>query len=285
MSKLTTTLALLVLAAILTVSASIIKDEGKAPYYKTVEGALKAADTDQLVLVKFETDWCIWCKVMDTGVFAKPKAIDFFSNKVILAKVDAEKDTIPAQKYKISGYPTSVLMDKQGKEIDRIIGYLPADEYIQTVEDYANGIGTLDDMLHTAEQGSDRALFYDIGTKYKYSGRSKEAETWFNKVIASGQPTDSMSGESRIAIADMYRRAEEYDHSLASFEQIASDFKTGMFAETADIYRGIVLKAKGDTASAIAAFEEFTVKYPESEDVEYANEQIDKLKKTPGEGI
>ena len=215
---------------------------------------------------------------MDTGVFAHNVAIEFFSNEAVLAKIDAEEDSLPAQKYAVSGYPTSVLMNKKGEEIDRIIGYLPAEEFIQTLVDYSNGIGTLEDMLNRAKDSDDRTLMYDIATRYKYSGRPVPAEEWYGKIIALGEPTDSMSGESRMAVADMYRRAEDYEKSLTAFAAIVSDFKSGRFAETADIYRGIVYRAKGDTAAAIAAFEEFTVKYPDSEDVDYANKQINRLK-------
>ena len=285
MKKTGTITILLILAVAVVLSAALMKDDGKAAYYTALDEALAAAKPDQLVVAKFETDWCIWCKVMDTGVFAKPQAIDFFKNDMVLAKIDAEKDTVVAQKYSVSGYPTSVLMDKNGNEIDRILGYYPADEYIQMLKDYSHGIGTLEDLLSKAEENKDRSLFLEIAEKYKYSGRPAKAENWYGRVIEAGEPHDSLSGTCRIAIADMYRRAKEYDRSLAAFNQIAEEFKTGMFAEQAEIYRGIVLSAKGDTAEAIAAFEEFTVDFPESEDVEYANDQIDKLKKINKQGI
>lgn len=206
------------------------------------------------------------------------KIIDFFSDEMVLAKIDAEQDTILRKSYNVSAYPTMVMTDRDGEEIDRIVGYVDAEELIQTLRDYAQGIGTLDDLLRKADTTTDRLLFLKIADKHKYSGGQEEAKAWFQRVIAEGEPTDSLSGESRLSLADMYRRAKQYDRALEAFGQIARDFKEGMFIEDADIWSAIVYRQKGDTLKAIEAFEDFMKHYPESEDIEYATKQIRKLK-------
>lgn len=218
---------------------------------------------------------------MDTVVFTDPKVVDFFTNEMLLAKINAEVDTLAKAEYRVSGYPTAVLIDRGGKEVDRLIGSEPAEEYIKTFVDYSNGIGTLADLLHQAETSEDRELYYNIATRYKYSGLPTEAESWFGRVIETGEPTDSLSGMSTLGIADMYRRAGEYDKSLAAFLAMANDFQGTTFEELADIYTAIVYEKKADTAIAIEAYQKFIDKYPESEDVEYAQEQIDKLQNAP----
>lgn len=211
-------------------------------------------------------------------MFVDSVAIDFFANDVVLAKVNAEVDTVLAQQYHVRGYPTSVLMDKDGQEIDRIVGYKPAEEFLQTIRDYANGIGTLDDLLRRAETESDRTLFSEIADKYKYRGGSEEALAWYSRVLEAGDPRDSLAGETRTAIADLFRRDRDYDRALEEFSGIAEDFAGTMYAQDAEIYKAIIYHQKGDTATAIEAFEGYIEHYPESEDVEYAQSQIEKLK-------
>ena len=46
----------------------------------------------------------------------------------------------------------------------------------------------------------------------------------------------------------------------------------------AEIWTAIVYRLKGDTATAIGAFEDYIKHYPDSDDVDYARKQIDKLK-------
>ncbi|MCM2272578.1 MAG: tetratricopeptide repeat protein [candidate division Zixibacteria bacterium] len=214
-------------------------------------------------------------------MFVEPKVIDYFTNDMILAKVNGDLDTAAARKYAVSGFPTAVMLSPDGKEVDRIVGYAPPDEYLKTLVDYRNGIGTLDDLLNKAKDSTDRTLYYSIADKYKYRGGSDQAADWFGKVIAAGQPTDSLSGESRMAMADLQRRAKKYDDAMASFVAIEKEFTGSMFAEQANIWQAILYRQKGDTASAITAFQKFIELYPKSDDVEYAKKQIDRLKNPP----
>ncbi len=203
--------------------------------------------------------------------------IDYFATKVVLAKIDAEKDSALTKAYHVSGYPTLVLTDSEGTEIDRIIGYLEPAEFIERLDNYQNGIGTLDDLLSRADTLVDRELFYEIAEKFKYRGGDTEAIEWFQRVIDEGEPTDSLSGESRMGLADMYRRAKDYDKAGSAFSDIMKDFEGTMFAESAEIWRAIVYRQKGDTAQAITAFKDFLKHYPESEDTGYVIGQIEKL--------
>lgn len=214
-------------------------------------------------------------------MFTDSEAIDFFTDDMLLVKVNGDEDTLTKKEYRVSAYPTTVLLDKQGKDIDRIIGFLPTGEYIQTLVDYSNGIGTLFDLLRRAETEEDRELYFEIANKYKYRGGIEDAETWFDRVIAIGEPTDSLSGLSRMGIADMYRRAKDYDRSLSEFQAMARDLEGTSFEETADIYTAVVYDQANDTANAIAAFKKFVEKYPDSEDIEYALEKIENLENPP----
>ncbi len=204
--------------------------------------------------------------------------IEYFSYEMIFVKVHAEKaDSLTAKEYNVSGFPTFVVTDSKGVEIDRIVGYLEAKDFLAKVNDYQNGIGTLDDLLSKVEASKDRALYFEIADKYKYRGGAEEAKSWFEKVVADGEPTDSLSGEARFSLADMMRRNKEYDASIAAFRTIKSDFNGTHFDETASIYIPYVTMKKGDTANAIMEFKNFIKQFPESDDVEYATTKISEL--------
>ena len=213
-------------------------------------------------------------------MFVDSAVIDFFKNEMVLAKIEAEKDTALAHEYHVSAFPTIVLTDKDGKEIDRIVGYAKPETFIKTLRDYAQGIGTLDDLLNRARTESDslRELGFEIADKYKYRGGNEEAMQWFQKIIDLGSPTDSLSGEARMAIADMYRRDKDYMKALVELASVIKDFEGKPFSMDAEIWTAIVYRLKGDTATAIGAFEDYLKHYPDSEDADYARKQIDKLK-------
>jgi len=214
---------------------------------------------------------------LDTVVFRDTTAIEYFTNEVVLVKLHGKQDTVEADRYGIKGYPTCVLVDIEGNEVDRIVGYRPPEEFLQTIADYKQGIGTLDDLLARAETSTDRELFYEIGDKYKYRAKSADARVWFDKVVQAGQPGDSMSGAARFAIADMHRRNDRDDLALADFQSMKQDFAGSYLEEWSSIYIAIAHRDLGDTTASIAAFEQFAVDFPESEDAEWATGQAEKL--------
>ena len=55
-------------------------------------------------------------------------------------------------------------------------------------------------------------------------------------------------------------------------------YKGGPFEQEGEIYRAITYREMGDTTQAVAAFVAFLEHWHSSEDVEYANEQIKKLR-------
>lgn len=216
--------------------------------------------------------------MLDTVVFVDSQAIDYFLNDVVLVKINAEVDSLLAQKFSVRGYPTAVLLGADGEEIDRLVGFDSTEIYLQTIRDYLQGIGTLEDLLARSETEEDRELFFEIANKYKYSGRTDDAVVWFGKVIDSGDPTDSLSSEARFSIADTYRREDDYETALHEFMALERDFAGGELESTAVIYQAIILRDKGDTTRAIARFEDYMKRFPEGDAVSYAEGQIEKLK-------
>lgn len=215
-------------------------------------------------------------------MFINDTAIDFFTNRMILAKVHAEKDTVTSNRYHAKAYPTSILLKKNGDEVDRIVGYAPTQEFLKTLVDYTNGIGTLENLLARANQETDRTLYLQIADKYKYRGNGPDAQTWYTKIIESGDPLDSLSGEARMAFADFLSRDKEYAKALDAYQKISEEFKTN-HGRDAVLMKAIVYRKMADTTQAIAAFENYISRYPDSEDKEYAEEQIKKLKNLPVE--
>ena len=266
----------------------------EAPYYNSLQEAKEVVGTsDKPILIDFYTDWCTWCATIDTVLLIDSAAIEFFSNEMVLVKINVQKDTVVtakndtvfakalAEEYHISGYPTIVMIDKDGVEIDRLVGYVPPAQFIKTFRDYGKGIGTLTDLLSKVEIEPDRALYLKIAEKYKYRGGSEEAVKWFQKIIDEGSSTDSLSGESRMALADMKRRDKDYDKAIADYALLVKDFKGKELGEDAKIWTAIAYSQKGDTTKAIKQFEDYIKAYPESENnANYCRKQIEKLKDT-----
>ncbi|MEI7575320.1 MAG: thioredoxin family protein [Armatimonadota bacterium] len=97
----------------------------KTEYSHDLEKAKKeAAKTSKLILVDFYTTWCGPCKQMDKEVFQAPEAKAIFKDFIVV-KQDCEKEgTKSSQKYKVSAYPTLVVINSAGKVVLMTVGGL-----------------------------------------------------------------------------------------------------------------------------------------------------------------
>ena len=61
-------------------------------------------------LIKFEAEWCEWCKKLDSEVFAQPQIIKALESYVCI-KVDVDKQRNVALAYKISSLPRIIIVN------------------------------------------------------------------------------------------------------------------------------------------------------------------------------
>ena len=88
------------------------------------------------------------------------------------------KDII--QHYKISGFPSIVFVDKDSTEIDRIIGYLTPEEFLNELHRILSGENTIADYIkRTTENPEDFDLWKILAGKYEDRGDLSSAmEVW-----------------------------------------------------------------------------------------------------------
>ena len=94
----------------------------------------KAKSENKVVMLDFTgSDWCRWCIKLNKDVFSKQEFIDYAKKNLVLVEVDFPRkkkqsaELIKAnaaleKKYGIEGYPTIIVLDKEGKKIGEL-GY------------------------------------------------------------------------------------------------------------------------------------------------------------------
>jgi len=126
---------------ILTLKKDIIFDKSKEEenhvvvkmnFEKDFQDAIKKAEQEnKLIFIDCYTDWCYWCKVLDTAVFEDHKFAYFMNKNFINLKVNTEEGfgKAIAMKYFIRGYPTAIILDKNLNLKGKITGYSEAKTY------------------------------------------------------------------------------------------------------------------------------------------------------------
>lgn len=100
---------------------------GAIVWQRDLRRAVELASAEgKLVVADVYTDWCGWCKKMDQNIYSDP-AIATLSRQQVFVKVNAE-DRGDGQRFAeqmgVRGYPTTVILDAQGRVLNIARGYI-----------------------------------------------------------------------------------------------------------------------------------------------------------------
>ncbi len=98
-----------------------------------------AAEKNTLVFVEFYTDWCSWCRRLESETLSEKNVREELGQFVTI-RLNAETDGAQAAKrLGVESYPTMVFLDPSGTEVERIMGYLPPEKFIEEVRRIRTG--------------------------------------------------------------------------------------------------------------------------------------------------
>jgi thiol:disulfide interchange protein DsbD len=84
---------------------------------------------NQALLIDFETTWCGPCKQMDQWVYSADPVVEKSVN-LVAVKVDGDENRDLVKQYKVTAYPTIILVGTDGVEIRRVVGYQSVSQMI-----------------------------------------------------------------------------------------------------------------------------------------------------------
>ena len=183
----------------------------KFVYGSFSEAQQMATAEEKMIIMDVYADWCVPCKKLDKAVFKDAAVGDFVNARFVGLKIDGEKGEGPdiMKKYGIPGYPTVILMDTEGNEIDRIVGFGEKEAYVETLKDYVSGKGTLADYLaRLAEKPDDWELHLALAEKYDDRQDLLTAAKHYQAVLDNAPAEEQEVRESssfQLAICDLAR--------------------------------------------------------------------------------
>ncbi len=195
------------------------------------------------------------------------------------AVINAEVDTITANRYGVRSYPTTLILNRQGQEIDRLVGYFPPEEFVAGVTNALAGIGTLDDLLRQAEAQPDAGIFYDVGQKYRWRGDYDQAASYFNKVMAMDPGNEKgKSAESSYNLAHMKYKMKDYAAAIELWRKTAAAYPNEEVSIDAELMIAYSYQKADDFKNAKKEYKAFLKKYPDTEEKEWIEKQFTAMK-------
>lgn len=153
-----------------------------------------AASEDKLIFMDAVTSWCAPCKKMAQNVYSVDSVGDYFNEHFISVQYDIEhgEGKLVADKYRVQGYPTLIVLNTQGAVINRVCGYQSAEKLLQ---------------LARSARNNDMA-FYDVERKYQAGDRSAGLMNRYLALLKKGciaHDSLSLAYINSLKLVDLYK--------------------------------------------------------------------------------
>jgi thioredoxin-like negative regulator of GroEL len=209
------------------------------------------------LLVTFEADWCGWCRKLDKTTFRDPAFAEVVRD-VVAVRINGDHNRGLVALYRVSGYPTTVILNRQGREIGRIRGYQAAQPFVRAVQTAMAAREPLREVTEAAEHAPENPeTAYALGDVLLALRRYDEARAAFREVLrldptnTSGLADDALLD---IGIADVLQQDYASASSrLAGFREAHPDSDR---RDQALFFEGIALLGLGKVDEGKARVQE-----------------------------
>ncbi|MFM7975079.1 MAG: thioredoxin family protein, partial [Pirellula sp.] len=110
------------------------KDNSEIAWSEDLTGTMELAQrTGKPVLIHFYGDHCPPCRMLEKKAFKDPQLIAAIGEHVLAVRINAERDTKMAARFRVNRWPTDVYLHPNGEEIYRNISAQDPSAYERTV--------------------------------------------------------------------------------------------------------------------------------------------------------
>ena len=199
----------------------------KLNWYKgSLEDAF-ALSGDKIIMIDFYTDWCAPCKLLDSDTFTNEEVIQYVDNNFIPIKINAESEYgMPLyEKFKGTGYPMIIFLDKEKNEIDRFYGFYPPNDFILKLNNILSGDHTFPDLLTKYKLGDNSSsTIFELAKKYFSRGEYDDALQLYEKVLENKDLSYNMFHETNYSIGMIKLKNNESNNLEKYIRQYPESF-------------------------------------------------------------
>lgn len=116
--------------------------ESSVSWHTFDEAVALAKRDNKKILIDVYTDWCGWCKKMDSEVYSHSSVVNALSASFVAVKLNAESSkpfvfqgrSFTEESFAagagVTGYPTTIFLDSESAPITLVPGYITADRFV-----------------------------------------------------------------------------------------------------------------------------------------------------------
>jgi hypothetical protein len=148
---------------------------------------------------------------MDAVSYPNPKVVEFVEKNLIGVKVLINSQPLP-KKFRVQWTPTLLLLDAEGEEHNRTVGFLPPEELLPS-------------------------LMLGIGKSHFDHDEFTQAEDTFQKLLSEYPKSDSSAEAAYYLGVSRYKRTHNADELKQTIQHLQRDFPQSEWVKRASVYQ------------------------------------------------
>jgi thioredoxin-related protein len=237
------------------------------------EALANAKQDSKPIFVDCFADWCVWCHKLDKEVYTDPKFEIFLQGFVPLRlNVEDHADgSRVAASYGVDSLPSILILDGEGKLLNRIGGFMDA-------KDLINEINTIQDLVKDEKlHPNNWETIQTLAEEYLFRDMNGEAELRFKKVVEAPEvpEKEKESASFSLALAQYYQ--EKREDCLSTLEAYFRNYPDGASIEDAFLLESQIYIEQDKKEQAKMVLQQFLVKFPKSQNLKRAKDVLDLL--------
>ena len=147
----------------------------------------------------------------------------------------------------------------KNKEVDRIIGYLPPDDYLQKLNQISRGENTIDDLLTKYNQNQNPSTLSLLGKKYYEKGDYDNAKSRYKELISTFTNADkNLLDEAKFQLSSI----QYYNGDISGLENYINQNTNSEFTQSALSMIKRYFKSKDDVENELKAYNKSLLYFP-----------------------
>src|SRR5881397_3642207 len=227
----------------------------------------RAQAEKKLIIADMFTDWCALCKDMDRKTFGDSKVIQTMADKYVWLKLntETEEDGERLQRaFAILTYPTVLVLDGSGEEVDRVDRFLGPSQFMEKVRSFVDSPDSLANLRKAVrEQPNSVSARYALAERLLDQNNYAKARPEFGKVIEiDPENREGKTDLSQYNVALCLASQERFVEAIIQLDVLKDRFPKSNALADATVLRGQIYRCCNELDKAKAALQEYVTKYP-----------------------
>lgn len=223
-------------------------------WYSSVKEGFEIAEKDKKpIFIDLYADWCKYCKVLENEIYPA-KEVDSELAKFVTIRLNGEEFPNLKQKFGVVGYPTILILDKNGVYLDKITGLPDKAMILKHLQAAYERKDIEETMLATLDDKDGKSISaYNLGIYYYNAQKFPESLKYFElatkEAVKAGDRKLQNDSFFNLALVQLEMgEMEKAKNQLKAFLQIGGIPKENQAA--AHFYLAICYIELGDKSEA-----------------------------------